>query len=297
MRIRPFSIGHAPVPIIAFGVLLLSLAAVDSRGQEAVETDGVPYKTVNGTQLLLDIESPTSKGVPRPALVFLCGNAWGYADIDRGEFAYALDLAVEHGYIGVTVDTSATREHIIKRPIGTFPAQVYDAKSAIRFLRANAKEYGIDPSRIGVIGHSSGAYLGLMLALTEPADGLEGEDDNAAYSSSVQAVVSFAGPTDLTLRWNQVVNEIGAYMGATPQAQPDAYKKASPITYARPGKAPILTIQGDQDLIIEEAVLFDKRMKEVGGAHTLIIKKGAGHMDFDVGDKVVWDFLDGLLKK
>jgi dipeptidyl aminopeptidase/acylaminoacyl peptidase len=135
-----------------------------------------------------------------------------------------------------------------------------------------------------------------MLALTEPSDGLEGGDDNIDYSSAVQAVVSFAGPMDMNFESRLSPDDTGAYMGATRQARPDAYKRASPITYARPAKAPILTIQGDQDLIFEEVVLFDKKMKEVGGVHTLIIKKGAGHMDFDTGDKLVWDILERYLK-
>lgn len=133
-----------------------------------------------------------------------------------------------------------------------------------------------------------------MLALTIPADGLEGEDNNSQYSSAVQAVVNFAGPADLT---DQPGADGEAYVGATLTARPDLYRKASPVTYVRSGGAPILTIQGDQDQNINQMIPFDKKMKEAGAVHTLIIKKGAGHQYSDTEDPLVWDFLDTYLKK
>jgi acetyl esterase/lipase len=273
--------------------MLLCVPCTTAAAQDAIETDGVVYRTVNGRDLLLDIETPKPDGTPKPAVVFLCGNGWGYYNIDRGEFYYALDLAVSKGFVGVTVDYTGVKGHIVRRPVGTFPAQVYDAKSAIRFLRANAKTYGLDPNRIGIIGHSSGGYLGLMLALTTPADGLEGQD-NLQYPSTVQAVVNFAGPSDFL---GQLSADAEAFVGGTLATQPDKCRRASATTYVHKGGAPILTIQGDQDLNIEDMIPFDRMMKDAGAMHTLVIKKGAGHMDFDTEDSIVWDFLDQYLKK
>jgi acetyl esterase/lipase len=284
--------------VVVFCFLVGLIPAFAALGQEYLETDDIVYRQLDGRSLMMDIESPLPQGPARPAVVFLCGNSWGFAKtMNRGEFSYALDVAVAKGYVGVSVDYSSSIENNNGRAIGTFPAQVYDVKSAIRFLKANAAKYGIDPSRIGIVGHSSGGNLALMLALTVPSDGLEGDDGHSEYSSSVQAVVSLAGPPDMFIEYHQDPDGAAAYMGGTPSERPDLYRKASPVTYVRKGGAPILTIQGDQDLIIEGVMPFDAKMKAADGTHTLVIKKGAGHMDFDIGEQIVWDFLNGELKK
>ena len=242
----------------------------------------------------MDIQRPQPVGVAKPAVVFLCGNGWGYdRTLNREGFWYALDMANERGYVAVTVDYSASVENSNRRPIGIFPAQIHDVKSAIRFLRANASQYDIDPARIGVVGFSSGGNLALLLGLTVPADGLEGEDDNMQYSSSVQAVVNLAGATDL-VSWNREPY-VSAYLGGSLQAKPEQYKKASPINYVRPGMAPILTIHGDRDtsVSLDQARLLDARMKEAGAPHSLIVASGRGHTD--KLDQTVWDFLEKAL--
>src|SRR4030042_1913195 len=183
-------------------------------GQNAIESYDIVYRNVSGRELMLDISRPQPEGTDRPAIVFLCGNGWGYEkSINRGQFSYALDLAVANGYVGVTVDYSSTAENFYHRALGIFPAQVYDVKRAIRFLRANAKKFDINPSRIGVVGFSSGANLALMLAFTRPTDGLEGVDDYLQYSSAIQAVVNFSAATDL-VSWN-MEPYVSAYIGGS----------------------------------------------------------------------------------
>lgn len=78
-----------------------------------------------------------------------------------------------------------------------FPAQIHDAKAAIRWVRANAKKYHVDPDRIGVTGGSAGGHLSLLVGLTDPASNLEGNSGNPDQSSRVQAVVNVFGPTDM----------------------------------------------------------------------------------------------------
>jgi acetyl esterase/lipase len=282
-----------------FGIFMLAVSAIPVWAQTAGREQAIVYRVVNGKELKLDVERPMPVGVAKPAVVYLCGNGWGYTrTFDRTEFAYGLDIAAARGYVGVTVDYSSTRANGNDRPIGSFPAQVYDVKSAIRFLRANAKRFDIDPGRIAVVGHSSGGNLALMLGLTRPADGLEGEDGSLGYSSAVQAVVNFAGPTELASDYPSTPEVDRAYVGGTPSAVPDLYRRSSPITYARPDAAPILTIHGDKDVAssLHQALLLDDRMREVGGLHTLIIKKGAGHMDFSLAEPAVWEFLGRVLK-
>ena len=289
-----------PLPWAMMTLAVLLLESPPAHAQTTLKTTGVVYRVVGGKKLLLDVAQPLSATVTRPAVVFLCGNGWGYTSTyDRTEFSYGLDLAVAHGFIGVTVDYSATRASANNRPIASFPAQVWDVKSAIRFLRANAGRFGIDPQRIAVVGHSSGGNLALMLGLTQPADGLEGVDDYGAYSSAVQAVVNFAGPTELVSDYAATPEVDAAYVGGTPGQVPDKYRAASPVTYVRADAPPILTIHGDKDTasFLRQALLLDAAMKAVGAAHTLIVKKGAGHMDFSLADPALWAFLASVLQE
>ena len=275
--------------------VILTVLAASTWAQTNVESYGVTYRTVDGKELQMDIQRPQPVGVAKPVVVFLCGNGWGYErTINRESFWYALDLANEHGYVAATVDYTSSSPNSNGRPVGTFPSQVYDVKSAIRFLRAHAREYDIDPARIGVVGFSSGANLALLLALAVPADGLEGQDDYPQYSSSVQAVVNLSGVTDL-VHWNREPF-VSAYLGGSLQAKPEQYRRASPITYVKPGTAPVLTIHGEKDMIVppDQARILDERMKEVGASHTLIIRRDLGHNDNL--DQDVWNFLDGILK-
>jgi acetyl esterase/lipase len=275
--------------------IILSVSVASLQAQTSLETYGVPYRVIGGRELQMDIQRPQPVGVAKPVIVFLCGNGWGYdKTLNREGFWYALDLANQKGYVGVTVDYSASVENSNRRPIGTFPAQIHDVKSAIRFLRANAAQYDIDPARIGVVGFSSGGNLALLLGLTVPSDGLEGQDDNLQYSSAVQAVVNLSGATDL-VSWNREPY-VSAYLGGSLQAKPEQYKKASPINYVKPGTAPILTIHGEKDISVspDQALLLDARMKEAGAPHTLIIESGRGHTD--ELDQAVWDFLEKALK-
>ena len=274
--------------------IILSLSGTFLEAQTFVETYGVPYRVIDGRELQMDIQRPQPVGVAKPAVVFLCGNGWGYdKTLNREGFWYALDLANQKGYVAIAVDYSASVENSNHRPIGIFPAQVHDVKSAIRFLRANAVTYDIDPARIGVVGFSSGGNLALLLGLTVPSDGLEGQDDNLQYSSAVQAVVNLSGATDL-VSWNREPY-VSAYLGGSLQAEPELYKKASPVTYVKAGAAPTLTIHGDKDTSVspDQALLLDAKMKEAGAPHTLIIESGRRHTD--ELDQAVWGFLEKVL--
>lgn len=205
--------------------------------------------------------------------------------------------------MAVSVDyrlTSVRESGNVKYP---FPAQVHDVKCAVRWLRANAREYKIDPDRIGAVGWSSGAHLALMLGLTDTSHGLEGECGDLNYSSRVQAVVSLAGPTDFIGLYQETrYSPIEALLGGTPEEVPEQYRMASPLTYVSKDDPPVLSIHGDRDPEVppKQAELLDAKMKEVGASHTLILETGAGHHTSDLvnfyEDNPVWDFFDRHLK-
>jgi acetyl esterase/lipase len=163
----------------------------------------------------------------------------------------------------------------------TFPAQLHDAKAAVRWLRANADRYHVDPDRIGVVGFSAGGHLALLLGLTDPSAELEGDGGPTDPSSRVQAVVNFFGPTEMTecYRKSNLSWLFRLFLDGTPEEVPDRYRAASPLTYASRDDPPVLTIHGDKDLIVpvNQARVLDKKMNEVGASHTLMILAGQPH--------------------
>jgi len=262
----------------------------------------ITYGKGGDVELKLDLARPASGKGPFPALIFMPGSGWGYDSVgSRRQYCSALIKAAERGYVAVTVDHRLTGVKENDKTKYLFPAQVYDVKCAVRWLRANAKKYKIDPNRIGAMGWASGGHLALMLGLTDPSHGLEGECGNSKFSSGVQAVVSLAGPTELISLYHESVFTtpiiLVEFLGGTPEEVPDQYKIASPLTYVSKDDPPVLTIHGDRNFAIppKQAELLDAKMKEAGASHMLIIKKGVGQENFWY-DNAVWDFFDKHLK-
>lgn len=269
----------------------------------------ITYGKGGDVELKLDLARPASGKGPFPALIFIYGSGWGWWSVGRRQYCSALIEAAERGYVAVTVDHRLISVKENDKTKYLFPAQVYDVKCAVRWLRANVKKYKIDPNRIGAVGWASGGHLALMLGLTDPSHGLEGECGNSKFSSGVQAVVNLAGPTELISLYHEsrsssiILVEFPLYLilveflGGTPEEVPDQYKIASPLTYVSKDDPPVLTIHGDRDFAIppKQAELLDAKMKETGTSHMLIIKKGVGQENCWY-DNAVWDFLDKHLK-
>jgi acetyl esterase/lipase len=250
--------------------------------------------------LELDIASPSEGNGSFPALVFFCGNGWGYYSSScRGQYRYSILLAAKRGYVAVTVDYRSTNLKKDGNAVYRFPDQVFDAKCAVRWLRANARKYRIDPRRVGVIGWSSGGYLALMLGVTDPSDGLEGDCGDLGISSRVQAVVCMAGPTELVSEYRESGFPVCTrdFMGGAPEELPELYRKASPLSYVSRDDPPVLIMQGSTDGLVpvRQAILIDAQMKKIGASHSLIIKEGVGHSSFH-DDPLVWEFFDKYLK-
>src|SRR5579885_3546866 len=149
----------------------------------------VVYSHAGGEDLQLDLFVPKDASGKFPAVVLFHGGGWA-SGCHEGFRPLAGALASQ-GYAVATVGYRLA-------PRYRFPAQIQDAKCAVRWLRANAPRYQIDSERIGALGFSAGAHLALLLGLTEAQDGLEGDGGNPEQSSRVQAVINISGPTDLT---------------------------------------------------------------------------------------------------
>jgi acetyl esterase/lipase len=168
-------------------------------------------------------------------------------------------------------------------------------QAAVRWLRAQAGKYPLDPKRIGAVGFSAGGSLACLLGLLSPRHGLEGGGDHAKQSSRVQAVVSYFAPTDLECWHTQCVKGevprfqgffirrgLEKWLGGPPDEVAERYHKASPITYASRDGAPLLLIHGTADKVVpvSHAQSLAKKIKEVDGLVELLLVKQAPH-DFD----------------
>ncbi len=286
-------------------IAFLCLAGNVAQSAKIISEDNIIYGKADGTDLKLDLARPKGNG-PFPAIVFIHGGGWyqGSRQRYRGE----IQEAAKRGYVAATISYRLMKFDEKKKETTTatpiFPAQIHDAKAAIRWVRANAKKYHVDPNRIGVTGGSAGGHLSLLVGLTDPSSGLEGESGNPEQSSRVQAVVNVFGPTDMAACYKKSVVAwiFRLFLGGTPDEAPERYKAASPITYVSKDDPPVLTLHGDKDTLVpvEQAKALDEKMKAVGAPHTLIIYKGQGHGFGGEYNKKAWDatweFFDRHLK-
>jgi acetyl esterase/lipase len=249
-------------------------AAADNG--KIVTEDNITYGKAGDTELKLDLARPQGDR-SFPAIVFIHGGGW--AGGDRQGYRGQIQEAARRGYVAVTIDyrlmkfDQAKKETTTATPI--FPAQIHDAKAAIRWVRANAQKYHVNSDRIGVTGGSAGGHLSLLVGLASPTANLEGDSGNPGQSSRVQAVVNTFGPTEMVgcYEKSSVAWIFRLFLGGTPSEAPERYKAASPVTYVSKDAPPILTLHGDKDALvpIEQAKLLDEKMKAVGASHTLVV--------------------------
>ncbi|MDX1964872.1 MAG: alpha/beta hydrolase [Pirellulales bacterium] len=302
-QMRVHSLRLLPALLLSWlcGLVPAQVSAADVKIEE-----GLVYGRAGDVELKLDLASPPGEG-PFPALVFIHGGGWMGGS--RQDFRGAIVDAANQGYVAVSISYRLMKFDETKKETGQadpiFPAQVHDAKAAVRWVRANAAKYRINPDKIGATGASAGGHLSLMLGLTGPADKLEGESGSPDQSSAVQAVVNIFGPTEMVsgYKTSSVSWILRLFMGGTPEEQPERYKLASPVTYVDKDDPPVLTLHGDQDELVPvaQAKLLDEKLTAAGGRHTLVIFPGQGH-SFDVlhiakARAEMYKFFDEQLKK
>jgi acetyl esterase/lipase len=272
---------------------------VSATGTLATLQADVTYTDIaNGfarSHLKMDIIKP-ARPTPAPVIVFVSGNGW--RSIDRQALVPQLAPFAKAGYLVASIDYRIIGE-------ATFPEPLKDVKSAIRFLRANAAKYNIDPDRIGIWGNSAGGQLSGMVATT--ADRKDFENDKwAGQSSAVQAAVLWYAPTDLSNLPNDPLYVENAHLGLDVRApaNAEAVKKADPVSYVSATTPPILLVHGTEDKVVP--IRHSERMHEALVAAkipTRFIKvEGAGHSFGQVSSTpevmaAMLDFFDAHLKK
>ncbi len=207
----------------------------------AVRVEGdVPYAEVAGSQLHLDIYEPTEKGSDlRPAVVLIHGGGW--TDFDKGTMRAMGQFLARAGFVAVSVDY-----RLFHGTENRWPAQLDDVQRAVRWLRANAGKYGVNPDHIGAFGHSAGAQLAAFLGMEDTRDNSDAA--LAKYSSKVQAVVDVSGPMDFTTERDPgEATFLTNFFGVDYAKGTEIWRQASPALQVAKQDAPFLIFHGTQD--------------------------------------------------
>jgi len=282
MNIRYFFV--LPVVLVAFAVCPLFAQKKQNRGKLP---DGVMahrdlvYAKAGEKELLLDVYVPEDVEDKRlPLVVWIHGGAWRAGN---KKHCPALPLT-KQGYVAASISYRLSQEAI-------FPAQIEDCKAAIRWLRANAAKYSIDPDRIGVWGSSAGGHLVALLGTSGDVKELEKQYAHRDHSSRVQAVCDFFGPTDFlkmdkdSLPNSKLVHDDpkspeSMLVGAPIQEDPGKVARANPITYVSKDDPPFLIVHGNKDPLVpwqQSKYLFDAMTKTGLKDVKFHLVEGAGH--------------------
>ena len=233
----------------------------------------ITYGRTPEQELKLDVYRPKTGGEKLPACVLVHGGGWIGGTKERFT-ALAIALA-QKGYVVANIEYRLA-------PAAKYPAGVRDCLRAVRWVRANAARFGLDPQRIGAWGGSAGAHIvGLMAAAPTHANFLTEELKDV--SAAVKASCIMAGPTDLAaekfveaLRRAKEKSNSYQWFGKLYDDAPEIYKEASPITHFTKATGPILFLTGDLDNPERDAAGLAK-LKELGVATKQVVLKDAKH--------------------
>lgn len=251
---------------------------------------------------LMDIYLPDTGEGPFPVVIDIHGGGYFYGSRASVRMEPVLNL-IQNGYVVVTVDYTLS-------PYGKFPLQIHELKAAIRFLRAHAEEYSINPSRIGLWGLSAGAHLAVLTAVSA---GVEELDDlsmgNAEYSSEVQAVVDLYGPVDVSIGdaeegEDPSLTMYATFLGKPLQSAPELVYLSNPCNFIGDKVPPIFIQHGDADTLVSvqhSKMLYETVVRKAKNASCYLeIVPGAEHADpifrTPENNRKIYAFLDRYLK-
>jgi acetyl esterase/lipase len=259
----------------------------------------VIYAEVSGQKLSLDLLLP-QQVKNAPLLVWIHGGGWRKGNKDGCPLRWLAD----EGYAVASINYRLT-------DVACFPAQIFDCKAAIRWLRANATKYGYNAERIGVGGGSAGGHLVALLGTSGGMKELEGDvGGNLDQSSRVQAVVDLFGPSDFTLTPPEKMkaaaqpgSTLYALFGGDPAEKPELIKLASPALHVTSDDPPLLILQGTKDPTVDpqQSVHLDAVYRKAGLDSKLVLIEGAGHGGKEFYDetrrKLIKEFFDKHLQQ
>ncbi|MBX7170974.1 MAG: alpha/beta hydrolase fold domain-containing protein [Pyrinomonadaceae bacterium] len=234
---------------------------------------GLVYAKYGEREMHVDLFKPKGKG-KFPAVIIVHGGAW-----ITGHYTMENPLAIalaQRGYVAVTVEHRLSNEK-------KYPAQIHDLKASVRWLRANAKNFGIDENRIGAVGASSGGHLVAFLGVTNDLAKFEGNGGNTNFSSRVQSVVDIDG-TATFIDPGNIEKEIkGPYdtntrlTGFTYAQNPEIWKEASPITHVYKNSAPTLFLNSSSNRPFQQREEMCAKLNALGITSEIIVVPDTPH--------------------
>ena len=259
-------------------------AGIVEESPQAVQHNlDLVYSRSSGEELRLDVAVPAKGDGPFPAVLCLHGGGW--VSGSRKQMKQTIEVLARRGYVAVAADYRLAPTH-------RWPACYDDCQAAVKWLRANAGTYRLDPERVGVVGMSAGGHLACLLGVTD---------------NKLQAVVSFAGPTDLSAEemWTKDVRakNLEPLFGGAPEAKRDELRQASPACLSLTKPPPFLLMHGSADAVVpvRQAHLLAERLKQAGGESRVVVLEDEGHTWAGANLKRSLDqmltFLDETLKK
>lgn len=221
------------------------------------ETLDIEYGKGGDKSLLLNLYAPEKLDKPVPGLIFIHGGGWKSGS--RTDYKYYAVRYAKRGYVVASITYRFAQD-------APFPAAVQDAKCAVRWMRANAEKYHVDPNRIAAIGGSAGGHLSMMLGYSSDVPELEGNGGWPGVSSKVQAVVDLYGPPDLDCEAARKDSTVQNFIGKPYEEAPKLYEQASPYRYLTPDDPPTLIFQGTIDDIVppSQSDFLAEKLKAAG---------------------------------
>jgi len=240
----------------------------------------IPYAATTDPRQTLDLylpKAPKGNG-PLPVVVNIHGGAFKMGDKNIGVRQIA-DLVASGEYAAASINYRLSGQAI-------WPAQIHDCKAAIRWVRAHAKEYNLDPDKIGVIGGSAGGHLVAMLGTSGGVESLEGDvGPHKGVSSKVACVVDQFGPSDLLAMGgghDSPGSPESELIGGALQENKDKARDASPISYVTRDDSPFLILHGTKDPMVpfNQSERLAAALQDTGVSCVFVPVEGAGHGGF-----------------
>lgn len=266
--------------------LLSSLLFLGTFSASAEKTDLQVVRDLNyvggdNPRQTLDLILPTAKaGKPRPIVVFIHGGGWRQGRKENGQ-RFLQPLVQGGEFAAASINYRLSQEAI-------WPAQIHDCKAAIRWIKANAAKYNIDPDRIAISGMSAGGHLASMIGSTGIKSPLEGKlGQHLEHSSHVQCVINLFGPSHfVTLDDKQdILNTrnpspaVVRLLGTEPKQQLANARSASPTSHIDKNDPPVFIAHGDKDPLVpyKQSIAYEQQLQKGQVDCTLVKVQGAAH--------------------
>jgi acetyl esterase/lipase len=275
------SAGKARGMLFTFITLVIAASAIAAQPADGVKADlNIPYVENGHHRQVLDLYVPDeSSDKPWPLVIWIHGGAWL-----GGSRANPPVMFLTHkGFAVASIDYRFSQDAI-------WPAQIFDCKAAVRFLRANAVKYNLDADHFGVGGDSAGGHLSAVLGTSGKVNELEGDLGNPGVSSQVQAVLDLFGPTDLTqiaqqsgpnslLKHDGPDSPASRLLGGLVQDKSDLARTANPLTYLDKKAPAFLIMHGDADRVVPwgQSAILAKALIDAGVEVNMKTIHGADH--------------------